>query len=225
MEKLLGSWKAADASSPPLPPPQPASARRIVLIDRPGAAQTELAVGGLSMERRDPDYIAMLVLNGVLGGTISSRLVRILRDEKGYSADPSSVFNAYRFPGFWNVRTAVRTDATGDSLAIVLEQLRRLCDEPVPDDELERAKSNAVGSFALRLEQPLQVINQSYLRYRYGFSANYWDRYPVKVNSVSAADIQAVAQKYLAVERAQIVAVGDAARIRPALDKLGKVEA
>jgi zinc protease len=225
MEKLLGSWKAADASSPPLPPPQPASARRIVLIDRPGAAQTELAVGGLSMERRDPDYIAMLVLNGVLGGTISSRLVRILRDEKGYSADPSSVFNAYRFPGFWHVRTAVRTDATEDSLAIVLEQLRRLCDEPVPDDELERAKSNAVGSFALRLEQPLQVINQSYLRYRYGFSANYWDRYPVKVNSVSAADIQAVAQKYLAVERAQIVAVGDAARIRPALDKLGKVEA
>ena len=69
------------------------------------------------------------------------------------------------------------------------------------------------------------MINQSYLRYRYGFSANYWDRYPVKVNSVSAADIQAVAQKYLAAERAQIVAVGDAARIRPALDQLGKVEA
>jgi len=225
MEKLLGGWKAAEANSPPPPPPLPASARRIVLIDRPGAAQTELAIGGLLMERRDPDFIAMGVLNGVLGGTIGSRLYRILRDEKGYSFNPGSVYSAYRFPGFWRAKAAVRTDATADSIAIVLEQLRRLCDEPVPADELDRAKSSVVGSFALRLEQPSQVIGQSYLRYRYGFSADYWERYPAKVNSVSAAEIQAVAQKYLAVSRAQIVAVGDAARIRPALDKLGKVEA
>jgi zinc protease len=224
MEKLLGGWKAADVNSSPPPPLQPASTRRIVLIDRPGAIQTELAIGGLLMERRDPDYIAMLVLNGVLGGTAGSRLYRILRDEKGYSVNPGSVFYAYRFPGFWRVKAAVRTDATADSLAIVLEQLRRLCDEPIADDELDRAKSNAVGSFALRLEQPSQVITQSYLRYRYGFSADYWERYPVKVNSVSASETQAVAQKYLAAERAQIVVVGDAARIRPALDKLGKVE-
>jgi len=225
MQELLGGWRAAETNVTPPPPPQPASARRIVLIDRPGAAQTELAVGGLLMERRDPDFIAMVVLNGVLGGTVGSRLYRILRDEKGYSVNPGSAYGAFRFPGFWRVKAAVRTDATADSLAIVLEQLRLLCDEPVPDDELERAKSNAVGSFALRLEQPSQVINQSYLRYRYGFSADYWDRYPVKINSVSASEIQAVAQKYLAADRAQIVAVGDAARIRPALDKLGKVEA
>lgn len=225
MEKLLGSWKADEAHPSPPPPPQPASARRLALIDRPGAAQTELAIGGLLMERRDPDYIAMAVLNGVLGGTVSSRLFQILRDEKGYSFNPASGYTAYRFPGFWYVNATVRTDATADSIAIVLEQLRRLCDEPVPADELGRAKSNAVGVFALGLEQPLQVINQSYLRYRYGFSADYWERYPAKVNSVSAADIQAVAQKYLAPDRAQIVAVGDGARIRPALDKLGKVEA
>jgi zinc protease len=225
MQKLLGGWHAAEANVTPPPPPQPASARRVALIDRPGAAQTELAIGGLLMERRDPDFIAMVVLNGVLGGTVSSRLYRILRDEKGYSVNPGSAYGAFRFPGFWRVKAAMRTDATADSLAIVLEQLRRLCEEPIADDELERAKSNAVGSFALRLEQPAQVINQSYLRYRYGFSADYWDRYPVKINSVSAAEIQAVAQKYLAADRAQIVAVGDAARIRPALDKLGKVEA
>jgi Protein kinase domain len=76
-----------------------------------------------------------------------------------------------------------------------------------------RAKSNAVGRFALGLEQPAQVINQSY-----------WERYPAKVNAVSASEIQAVAQKYLAPDRAHIVAVGDAARIRSALEKLRKVE-
>ena len=223
MEKLLGDWKEADASSTPPLPPQPATERRIVMIDRPGAAQTELAIGGLLMERRDPDFIAMVVLNGVLGGTVGSRLYRILRDEKGYAGNPNSFYSAYRFAGFWRVKAAVRTEATADSISIVMEQLHRLCSEAIPDDELERAKSNAVGSFALRLEQPSQVITQSYLRYRYGFSEDYWERYPVKINSVSAADVQAVAQKYLTPERAQIVAVGDAAHIRPALEKLGKL--
>jgi zinc protease len=224
MEKLLGGWKAAEANPAPPPPPQPASRRRIVLIDRPGAAQTELAIGGLLMERRDPDFVAMGVLNGVLGGNINSRLFRILRDEKGYSSNPFSVYTGSRFAGFWRVKAGVRTDATADSIAIILAQLRRLCDEPISEAELDASKTNAVGNFALRLEQPAQVINQSYLRYRYGFSADYWERYPAKVNAVSAGETQALAQKYLAPDRAHIVAVGDAARIRPALEKLGKVE-
>jgi len=76
------------------------------------------------------------------------------------------------------VKAPVRTDVTADSIAIVLGQLRRLCDEPIPAAELDQSKSNSVGNFALRLEQPSQVINQSYLRYRYGFSADYWERYP-----------------------------------------------
>jgi zinc protease len=122
------------------------------------------------------------------------------------------------------VKAGVRTDATADSIAIILEQLRRLCDEPIPAAELDQSKSAAVGGFALRLEQPAQVINQSYLRYRYGFSADYWERFPAKVNAVSASETQAVAQKYLTPERAHIVAVGDASRIRTALEKLGKVE-
>ncbi|SPE40753.1 hypothetical protein SBA3_390016 [Candidatus Sulfopaludibacter sp. SbA3] len=132
MDKLLGGWRAAETNALPPPPPQPASARRIVLIDRPGVAQTELAIGGLLMERRDPDFIAMVVLNGVLGGTISSRLFRILREEKRYSFNPGSAFSAYRFPGFWRVKAAVRTDTTAESIAVIMEQLRRLCDEPIP---------------------------------------------------------------------------------------------
>jgi zinc protease len=224
MEKLLGGWKPAEANSAPPPPPLPASTRRIVLIDRPGAAQTELAIGGLLMERRDPDFIPMAVLNGVLGGTVSSRLFRILRDQKGYTYNAGSTYGAFRYPGFWRVKAGVRTDATADSVAIILSQLRRLCDEPVPAAELDQSKSNAVGYFALKLEQPFQVISQSYLRYRYGFSADYWERYPAKLNAVNAAEVQAVAQKYLAPDRAHIVAVGDGARIRTALEKLGKVE-
>jgi predicted Zn-dependent peptidase len=136
-----------------------------------------------------------------------------------------SIATASRFPGVWQVRAATRTDATADSIAIILAQLRRLCEEPISSSELEGAKRGAVGNFALNLEQPAQVLTQSYLRHRYGFSTDYWERYPAKIMAVTSGEAQAVAQKYLAPDRAHIVAVGDAARIRPALEKLGKVEA
>jgi len=224
-ESLLGAWKTPAVNVQLPPTPQPAAARRIVLIDRPGAVQTELAIGGLLMERRDPDYFPMSVLNQILGGSLSSRLPVILRDEKGYAYRADSMFGTYRFPGFWRVRAGVRTDSTADSIAIILAQLQRLCDEPVPAAELDEARRSVVGRFALQLDQPLQIIGLSALRHRYGFSVDYWERYPAKMTAVTASEIQAVAQKYLNPTRAHIVALGDAARIRPALAKLGPIEA
>jgi zinc protease len=223
-EKVLGSWTGPTVNVVLPPEPQDPPKRRIVLIDRPGAAQTEIGLGGLLFERRDPDFFPYSILNAVLGGGTGSRLFQILREEKGYAYQAATNFSPTRFRGFWQARAGVRTDATADALAIMLAQLRRLCDEPISAAELASAKTAVQGWFALNLEQPQQLIVLSYLRYRYGFSADYWERYPAKLNSVSAAEVQAVAQKYLNPDRAHIVAVGDAARIRPALAKLGTVE-
>jgi zinc protease len=224
LEKLLGSWKAADVNAVLPPNPQPASARRVILIDRPGALQTELVIGNLLFDRRDPDWFPMTVMNTVVGAGGGSRLFRILRNEKGYASTVASFYSASRFPGVWQVRAGARADATGDTIAVVLDQLRRLCEEPIPAAELDAAKRSVVGSFALNLEQPLQILTQSYLRYRYGFSVDYWDHYAAKLNAVTAAEAQGVARKYLDPNRAIIVAVGDASKIRGGLEKLGYVE-
>ena len=223
-EKLLGAWKAPDVNATLPPNPQPATARRVILIDRPAAPQTELVIGNLLFERRDPAYFAAAVMNPVLGQGPNSRLYRILRNEKGYVYNISGIYSGSRFPGVWQLRAGTRTDATADTIAIMLEQLRRLCVEPIPAAELDASKRGVVGNFALNLEQPAQVLTQCYLRFRYGFSPDYWDHYPAKMVAVTAGEIQAVAQKYYDPDRALIVAVGDAAKIRPSLEKLGKVE-
>ena len=223
-EKLLGSWTGPNSQPALPPPPEPAKARRIALIDRPGAAQTEIAIGALLFERRDPDYFPLMLLNGVVGNGFGSRYLRILRREKGYAYQAYSTFSATRFPGLWKGRATVRADATVDSLDIMLSQLRQLCDEPLPAAELERAKLAAAGAYALTLEQPQQLLTNSYLRFRYGFSADYWERFPAKINAVTTGEIQAVAQKYLNPERLQIVLSGDASRFRGAIEKLGPVE-
>jgi zinc protease len=223
-EKLLGSWKGPEIKTTLPPNPQPAAARRIVLIDRPGAPQTELTLGGLLFDRRDPDFFAVQIANAILGGGTGAWLYQSLREEKGYAYTAFSQVNTPRFTGFWRARAGVRTDATADALAIMTGHLRKLCDAPVPEADLEAAKRSVSGTFAINLEQPGNVLNLSYLRYRYGFSADYWERFPARLNAVTAAEVQTVAQKYFLPDRAHVVAVGDAAKIRPALAKFGSIE-
>jgi zinc protease len=225
LEEAFGSWKKPEPSIALPPAPRPARERRVILIDRPGAAQTELALGGLTFDRRDPDFFSFSLANLILGANSgNSRLIKVLRGDKGYAFNASSNFSAPRFPGFWRVRAGVRTDVTGDALATIVEILERLCSEPVSTQELDDAKGAYVGQFARALEQPQTVINYSYLRFRYGFSPDYWERVPAKVMAVTPSEIQAVAQKYLNPAHAHIVAVGDASKIRSALAKFGSVE-
>ncbi len=220
-EKLLGGWKAPEPKYSLPPEPQPATKRHIALIDRSDAPQTRLALGNLLIERSDPDYFASVLLDRVL---FDSRLQPML-ESSGQALSTSSASFTARYTGYWRITAAVRTELTGRALGTILGELRRLCDEPVPPRELEEAKSAVMGRFALTLEQPTAIINYSYERYRYGFSTDYWERYPARISAVTAAEVQAVAQKYYQPENAHIVAVGDESKIRPDLAKLGPIDA
>jgi zinc protease len=222
-EKLFGTWKTPESKVELPPEPQSGGKRRIVLIDRPGAPQTDVCIGGLLFERRHQDYFAMAVLNALLGGGNISRLDFALQ-RKVHVLNVLSEIGTARYTGSWRVRLSVGTDSTDEAINVVLSELQRLCDAPATSTELEDAKASESGHFALDLEQPSRVINYSYQRYRYGFSNDYWERYPAKVDAVTAAEVQSVAQKYYRPEAAHIVAVGDAAKLRNGLAKLGPIE-
>src|SRR6202035_3017529 len=96
--------------------------------------------------------------------------------------------------------------------------------EKVPTTELEEAKRAIVASFALSLENPQQMLNYAVQRKIYGFPDDYWDKYPAQVMAVTADDVQRVAKKYIDPNTMQVVAVGDASKIKPMLEKFGTVE-
>lgn len=221
LEKLLGGWKTPEPKFSLPPEPQPAQ-RRIILIDRPGATQTQLALGNLLFPRGNTDYDPTQVLQRILGTGENSRLSRL--GSSGQVLSVAGVMGTARFTGYWQVRAAMRVEATASALSSILEELRRLCEEPVPSQELEEAKSAVIGRFALTLEQPSELINYSYSRFRYGFSTDYWERSPARISAVTAGEVQAVAQKHYRPERAHIVAVGDGSKIRGALARFGMVE-
>ena len=109
----------ASATGEPLPPPA-GPAARLVIVDRPGAAQSELRVGQVALPRLNPDYHALLVLNAILGGQFVSRLNMNLREDKGYTYGARSGFDFRRSNGPFSVQAAVQTTATAESVQEVL---------------------------------------------------------------------------------------------------------
>jgi zinc protease len=225
LEKWLAGWQASAPGNLKMPAnPAPASARKVYLVDRPSSVQTTLTVGNIAIDRRSEDFVAMVVMNHLLGGGAASRLFLNLREEKGYTYGAYSGLTAVEYPGPWSAGADVRTEVTEGALAELLNEIRRIRDAHVSEAELAATKRSVIARFALALEQPSSVLGFAVTRKQYALPEDYWDGYPAKVANVSAHDIQRVARKYLNPEAMQIVAVGDGRKIRPILEKFGTVE-
>ena len=224
LEKQLAGWKTRRVAQPWPRDPTPADGRKVLLVHRPNSVQTTLTLGNIAVNRRSPDYLPMVLMNDIIGGGASARLFLNLREEKGYTYGVYSSFSALRYPGPWRAGGNMRTEVTDGALVEFYNEIRRIRDEPVSGRELEESKRSIVAGFALSLEQPTRLLNFAITRVLYGLPADYWDTYANKIMAVSAADVQRVARKYLNPDTLQLVAVGDATKIKTVLEKYGAVE-
>jgi zinc protease len=225
VESKLGSWKKPPQSiTRPVTEPDDVDGAKIFFITRPGSVQTNLVVGTPAIQRTDPDYDVLSVMNKVIGGGPTGRLFLHLREEKGYTYGASSALDARQHRGDWAASTNVRTEVTEPALRDLLEEIRQIREVPVSDQELADAKRSMVASFALSLESPAQLLNLALTQWRYKLPPNYWDRYADRVMAVTKDQIQTAARKYLAQDRLQVVVVGDPASALDAVKKLGPVD-
>ena len=224
LDQRLAGWKQKTVAQSWPPDPAAARARKVLLVHRPNSVQTAVSLGNIAIDRRSADYPAMVVMNDIIGGGASARLFLNLREEKGYTYGVYSDFSALRYPGPWRAGGNMRTEVTDGALVEFFKEIRRMRDEPVPSKELAESKRSIVASFALSLEQPSRVLNFAITRKLYGLPADYWEKYPGKIAAVSAEEVQRVARKYLNPDTLQLVAVGDATKIKSVLEKYGAVE-
>lgn len=223
LKKSLAAWKRTDYSAKLPPSPTAVEQKHVFLVNRPGSVQTNIVIGNIAIDRRSPDYVAMRVTNQILGGGVSSRLFMKLREEKGYTYGAYSTFVPQAFAGPWRAFSEVRTDVTGGSMTEFFNELNRLRTEPVPTKELEDAKRSIVATFALSLESQEEMLQLAITQKRYGLPVDYWDTYPAKIEAVTPDDVLRIARKYINPENAQIVAVGDAVKIKSVMEKYGPV--
>ena len=224
LEAAFGSWAKGDVPATSIPSVQAPGAMGIQLINRPGSVQTVLQLGNLGIERTNPDYFAVAVMNEILGGGPQARLFMNLREDKGYTYGAYSSFGGSKYRGTVVSTSEVRTDVTEGAMKEFMYELNRIRDEKVSATDLENAKRSLVGGFALSLEQPTALLSNLVIQKLYDMPADYWDTYPAKVMAVTTDDVQRVAQKYVDMGHLQIVAVGDATKTRSILAKYGSVQ-
>ena len=217
-----GNFKAAAGS---LEPPSPkASKRRVVVVDRPGAAQTALRVGHAGIPRHHPDRIPLQVANSILGGKFISRLNLSLRERHGYTYGVSSSFSTRRGPGPFVVSTAVANEVTGAACQKIVEELERLRAEPPSEAELDDARNYLVGVFPYTL-QTIQALG-SRLRALATFDLDHdeYERWPQRVRATTREDIHEVSRSHVFTDRLTVTAVGPASELVPQLESLGTIE-
>ncbi len=219
-EKAFGAWTSGTPARPGLGNPETTTAR-VLIVDKPGAPQTELRVAGIGAARSSPDFQAIQVMNMALGGLFSSRINLNLREEHGYTYGGSSQFVFRRSAGPFIAGAGVRTDVTAPAVTEVLKEVRGMTEKPMNDDELRLAKDALARSLPGTFETSSSAAGSFSNVYVYDLGLDYFTKYPARVGAVTTAEAQAVARKYLGLEKLIVVAVGDRAKIEPELRKLG----
>jgi zinc protease len=219
-EKAFGSWPKRDVPSQTQAEPPP-STYRMVVIDKPGAVQTEIRAGNLMLPRTSPKWLESEILIRVLGGEGANRLFGVLRSDRGLTYGASADLQTFKFAGGFVAQTNTRTEATGEALRLMIDELWRLQREKVDPRELRGVQDYFSGSFPLTIETPsaiaLQVLNQIF----YGLPLKDLEQLRDKVDMVTVDDLQATARQFLKPDRLSIVLVGDAAKFTAQLKAQG----
>lgn len=208
-ERAFGKWTQVNVQvAKPADPPPPT--RRVVVIDKPGAVQTEIRVGNIGIPRKSDDFMALDLAAKVLGGEGANRLHRVLRSERGLTYGAEADFNALKHSGDIVAKTNTRSETTGETLRLMVDEVWKLLRDRVGDRELEGAQEYLTGSFPLTIETPSQIALQILNAVFFGLDMNELQTYRERVSAVTVEDVQRVARNYLHPDRLTIVLVGDA---------------
>ncbi|HYN22372.1 MAG TPA: pitrilysin family protein, partial [Thermoanaerobaculia bacterium] len=215
------------ADLPPAAPeirPVPLEGIAVHVVDRPGAVQTELRLGHAGVPRKHPDFLALNVLNTILGGKFTSRINLNLRERHGYTYGASSHFSGRLGPGPFVVDAAVATESVGAAAQEVLGELRRIREDLVEVPELEETVSYMAGVYPYTVQTIGDVAKRLELLSVFSLPDDHYDTYLDRLAAVTREKLLEVARRHLHPDRIAIVAVGPAETLVPQFEGVGTVE-
>lgn len=223
VERAFGAWARGEASS--IPPVKVGPQRRIVVIDKPDAVQTEIRVGQPGLAYRDPDHFVADVYDSVVGTSPSSRLYDEVRRKRGLSYGAGSEFRMPTQPGWFLATTFTKTESTVEAVGVVLDTLLAMDDQPVPAEELAQRKTYITGAFPLEIETPGGIAAKVLEALKFGYGKEYLESYREHIDAVTAGQVQEFARKRIQPDSMLIVLVGNAKAFAADLEKrFGKFE-
>jgi zinc protease len=220
--KAFASW--GRGTPPKVTPPKPTTSRVVHLIDRPGAVQSSVLIGMPVIDPTHEDFVALRVMDALLGGAFASRITKNIREDKGYTYSPSSVVSTRYRDAYWVESADVTTNVTGPSIKEILAEIDRLQAEPPSAEELKGIQNYLAGTFVLQNSSRGGITAQLAFMDLHGLPPAYANEYVQKVHAVTPAQVTGMARKYLKDEQATIVVVGDRKVIEEQLKPFGTIE-
>jgi predicted Zn-dependent peptidase len=216
-EKSFGSWTRADVPAPAFAPPPLLSGRKVFFVQRPNSIQSSIALGNLAAKRSDPRWYELTLANTIYGGAFNSRIVKNIREEKGYTYSPQSALTGFSDAGFYRFAADVRNEVTGATLAEVFKEIDKMRAEGSDGAELQGAKQYLRGIF------PIQTATQTGLSatlnnvYIFGLPKDYPEVFRAKIAAVMPSQVKSAASALLGSDQSVIAIVGDYAKVKDQL--------
>jgi len=209
-EKYFGKWKKRPVKQIKNNTVARPDGTKVAFVNKDGAVQSVIRVTyPIDLKPGTPDVVKASVMNTILGGGFSSRLMQNLREDKAFTYGARSSLSSDPVVGSFNASASVRNEVTDSSVQEFIHELERIGSAPVGEDELKGIKSYMAGGFARSLESPETVARFALNTIRYKLPADYYDTYLQRLEAVSVADVEAMAKKYITPGNANVIIVGN----------------
>jgi predicted Zn-dependent peptidase len=221
--EALSGWDAPGAATP-APPPEPPAPGPVGIVHRPGSVQSSIRMGGPALSRSDAGHAALHVATIVLGGTVSSRLLENLREDKGYTYAVRCGLVHAAAGSRVELELDVRSEVTAPALLEIAYELGRIATLPVSRDELTRARDYAIGASALGTATAGDLADEVVALEACGLGAGWLRDQPERLAAVTAEQVLDQARRVLAPSALATIVLGDAGEIEAPLRRLREVE-
>jgi len=223
VEKAFAAWKTGEKFEPALPAAPRRDKRQIYFVDRPGSVQSSIRMGNVTFPRKDEDYFVLRTANVIFGGSFYSRLTRNIREGKGYTYSPFSSLDTRAHSGYFEAAASVRNEVTGATILEMLYELDRMRVLPVTDEELQAAKTFSVGNFAIELASQAGLAGRLNTIYVYDLPRTFLQDFRGRIESITPAQVESAAARYLDTYREVIAIVGDWSKVKDQVTPFGAV--
>lgn len=221
----LGRTVLADAAPAPAPAAptgaRELSERQVLVVDRPGAVQSVVAIAHHGPARDTEDYTAIEAMATILGGTFNSRLNHQLREVKGYTYGARGGFELGRDSGIFSASASVHTEVTAAAVVDALAEIAKVKESGVTDEELSLTKAYRTGSLPIALQTPGSVGGALAQIVEFGLPDDYFTRKYTQYTELDKSEVDAAAARRLQPQHAVIVIEGDASKILADLEAAG----
>ena len=221
----FGVWQQGEVPNHSYKRPQAPEKRYVGLVDRSTSTQSIVDVTyPVELSLGDPDIYAARIMNHVLGGGGSGRLFRNLREAHSYTYGAYSGLEDDQLVGSFSASASVRSAVTDSAIQEILNEMERIRQNPVTEEELNNAKNYLMGSFARSLENPQNVASYSLNIDRYELPKDFFQNYLKNLEAVTLEDVQKAARRFIHPDRAIIVVVGKGSEIAEGLSRFGEIQ-